>query len=633
MPEQTDEGTPFGRYRLIAPLGKGGMGQVFRAYDTETDRVVAVKVLPPQLARDEKFKERFRREAHAAARLSEPHVVPIHHYGEIDGQLYVDMRLIDGQDLGEILRRTNHFGIEQQRAVTLIGQIAEALHAAHRAGLVHRDVKPSNILVTATDFAYLIDFGIVRASEEETLTASGMTMGTVSYMAPEQFTDGIADARSDVYALTCVLYEALTGHPPFPGDVKQKSYAHVNTLAPQPSRERRGVTPALDAVITRGMAKNPNQRYQTPIELADAARAALLEPGPTEQVRPLPPMPAPLPTRPNPVRPHHDQVRTDQPPPLVTQGPAAMHMPYHPMRPPSSPWWQSRAVAVVLVLIAVVAVVAAVIVVAASRSSDDGGEGVNGPGTGQAGPAVPLQSGKQTRLPFDTGTLVSVAVGGDNTVYVGGILVYFELPERATAPTAVRLADDTSPTTLSVHDDTLYALNLDGKVRVIAPGADAGTALPFQTMKQPGGMTVDGNGTVYVSDTINDRILTLEDGARTSDEMHVDGLSRPGALAADPVGNLYVVQRTGIVRIAAGTGEATAVDGAPPATGIACDTAGNLYVSDGLAGSVSRLTVATGAWDELPFENLESPSTIAVGGDGSVYVVDKLDAVIRLASD
>jgi serine/threonine protein kinase len=364
MPEQTDEGTPFGRYRLIAPLGKGGMGQVFRAYDTETDRIVAVKVLPPQLARDEKFKERFRREAHAAARLSEPHIVPIHHYGEIDGQLYVDMRLIDGQDLGEIIRRTHHFGIEQQRAVTLIGQIAEALHAAHRAGLVHRDVKPSNILVTDTDFAYLIDFGIVRASEEETLTASGMTMGTVSYMAPEQFTDGIADPRSDVYALTCVLFEALTGHPPFPGDLKQKSFAHVNTAAPQPSRERRGVTPALDAVITHGMAKNPNQRFQTPIELADAARAALREAGPTEK---LPPMPAPPRTRPTPMQPRVEPNRANpmpppMRPPMPPRGPVLPH--YQPPPPPPPPWWQSKGAAMAVVVVAVIMVIVAIIVVA-----------------------------------------------------------------------------------------------------------------------------------------------------------------------------------------------------------------------------------------------------------------------------
>lgn len=333
-------GVPFGRYRLIAPLGRGGMGRVYRAYDTETERIVAVKVLPPQLALDAKYKERFRREALAAARLSEPHVVPIHHHGEVDGQLYVDMRFIEGVDLGEILRRGGHVGVEQNRAVALIGQVAEALHAAHRAGLVHRDVKPSNILIAASDFAYLIDFGIVRAADEETLTASGMTMGTVSYMAPEQFTTGTVDVRSDVYSLTCVLFEALTGHPPFGGDVKQRGTSHVNAAPPQPSRERRGVAPALDAVIACGMAKDPNRRYQSAIELADAARAALREP--TQRIRAVPP--------------RYDPERTAVVPSVVPRR--------RPVATSREAWWQSRTTVVIAVLVAVIAVAVAVVAVA-----------------------------------------------------------------------------------------------------------------------------------------------------------------------------------------------------------------------------------------------------------------------------
>jgi serine/threonine protein kinase len=155
------EGTPFGRYRLIELLGRGGMGEVWRAHDTETDRIVAIKVLPAQWAEDETFQERFRREAHAAARLNEPHVVPIHGYGEIDGRLYVDMRLIEGQDLQTILADGP---LPPARAVLIIEQVARALNAAHKVGLVHRDVKPSNILVDEFDFAYLIDFGIARVA-------------------------------------------------------------------------------------------------------------------------------------------------------------------------------------------------------------------------------------------------------------------------------------------------------------------------------------------------------------------------------------------------------------------------------------------------------------------------------------
>src|SRR6185312_7053681 len=160
LPEAFVEGTPFGRYRLVSVLGRGGMGEVWRAHDTATDRTVAVKLLPPQLVDDDTYVQRFRREAHAAARLNSPHVIPIHDYGEIDGRLYVDMRLIEGRDLQSVLADGP---LEPARAVRIIEQVAKALQAAHRVGLVHRDVKPSNILLDEDDFAYLIDFGIARA--------------------------------------------------------------------------------------------------------------------------------------------------------------------------------------------------------------------------------------------------------------------------------------------------------------------------------------------------------------------------------------------------------------------------------------------------------------------------------------
>src|SRR6202023_830334 len=178
------EGTPFGRYRLIELLGRGGMGEVWRAHDTRTDRVVAVKVLPAHFAQDSTFEQRFRREAHAAARLNNPHVVPIHDYGEIDGRLYVDMRLIEGRDLQTVLAAGP---IDPARAVGIIEQVAKALNAAHKVGLVHRDVKPSNILLAEDDFAYLIDFGIARGTDETGLTGTGNVIGTWPYMAPERF--------------------------------------------------------------------------------------------------------------------------------------------------------------------------------------------------------------------------------------------------------------------------------------------------------------------------------------------------------------------------------------------------------------------------------------------------------------
>ena len=196
------EGTPFGRYRLLTLLGRGGMGEVWRAHDTAIGRVVALKLLPPHLAGDQVFQERFRREAYAAAALNEPHVVPIHNFGEIDGRLYVDMRLVEGADLQTML---SDGPLEAARAVMIVEQVATALDAAHQIGLVHRDVKPHNILVAKFDFAYLIDFGIARAADQTGLTSTGSTIGTWAYMAPERFSSGKADARADIYSLACVL--------------------------------------------------------------------------------------------------------------------------------------------------------------------------------------------------------------------------------------------------------------------------------------------------------------------------------------------------------------------------------------------------------------------------------------------
>ncbi|OBH42167.1 protein kinase [Mycobacterium sp. E183] len=271
----------FGHYQLLDVLGRGGMGEVYRAYDAATDRVVALKVLPPNMAEDQEFQQRFRREARIAASLNDPHVVPIHSYGEIDGRLYVDMRLIEGRDLLQYIAE-NGGRLSPERAVAVVEQVAAALDSAHQAGLVHRDIKPKNILVTkARDFVYLIDFGIARTLADTSLTQTGHTMGTVAYMAPERFR-GATDHRADVYSLACVLHECLTGKRPYAGEsLEEQLNAHLNTPPPRPSATVAGVSPALDAVVARGMAKDVEQRYQSAMELAEAARAALAAPAGT----------------------------------------------------------------------------------------------------------------------------------------------------------------------------------------------------------------------------------------------------------------------------------------------------------------------------------------------------------------
>src|SRR6201993_2216022 len=282
------DGTPFGRYRLVELVGRGGMGEVWRAFDSAMDRMVALKVLPANFADDPVFQERFRREAKAAAGLDEPHVVPFHDFGEIDGRLYVTMRLIKGRDLQTVLVEGP---LSPERAVRIIEQVAKALHAAHRIGLIHRDIKPSNILLAEDDFAYLIDFGIARAAGETGLTSTGAAIGTWAYMAPERLNTGHADARADIYALTCVLHEALTGQRPYPGDsLEQQIVGHLTSPPPRPSALQPGVPQPMDEVIATGMAKNPAERYATTVELARAAHnattAPLPRPRPSVPVRP-----------------------------------------------------------------------------------------------------------------------------------------------------------------------------------------------------------------------------------------------------------------------------------------------------------------------------------------------------------
>ncbi|MTE17351.1 serine/threonine-protein kinase [Nocardia aurantiaca] len=267
------EGTRFGRYVLQQLLGEGGMGQVYRAFDTGTDRVVAVKVLHAHIAADPVFRERFRREAKTAAALGDPHVVPIFDYGQIEGHLFMCMQFLDGEGVDALLARSGPMAVTD--AVSVLTQAAAALQAAHAAGLVHRDVKPSNLFITANGFVYLIDFGIARAAGETGLTSIGSTIGTFAYMAPERFTTGIADARADVYALACVAFELLTGRPPFPAaGVEQHIAAHLTQPPPRPSLLRPEVGTGFDAVIARGLAKDPDQRYQTAGELAAACLAS-----------------------------------------------------------------------------------------------------------------------------------------------------------------------------------------------------------------------------------------------------------------------------------------------------------------------------------------------------------------------
>ncbi len=268
-------GSVLAGYRIERLLGRGGMSSVYLAEHLRLHRKVALKLMAPELAHDERFRERFLRESQLAASLDHPNVVPVYDADEAAGVLYIAMRYVEGTDLRELLRLDSP--LPPARAVAIVGQSAAGLDAAHRRGLVHRDVKPGNILIGEDDHVYVSDFGLTKqASSQSGLTATGQLVGTVDYVAPEQIQGQPVDGRADVYALTCVLYETLVGGKPFEKDTEVATiWAHIQDPPPAPSDARPELPKGVDAVIARGMAKRPDDRYPTCRELVDAARQEL----------------------------------------------------------------------------------------------------------------------------------------------------------------------------------------------------------------------------------------------------------------------------------------------------------------------------------------------------------------------
>ena len=274
--EDSRVGTELAGYRIESLLGWGGMSVVYLAEDTRLKRRVALKLLSPALAEDESFRDRFLRESELAASIDHPNIVPIYEAGTADGHLFIAMRYVEGRDLRELLQRGP---LEPGEAIGILAQLASALDAAHARALVHRDVKPSNVLLDrgarpdGSDHVYLADFGITkRTSEEAAATEDGHLLGTIDYVAPEQIAGEATDGRADVYSLGCVLYECLVGQPPFRRDSELAVvFAHLEAEPPAPSAIRPELPVALDAVIARALAKDPEQRQPSCRELARAA--------------------------------------------------------------------------------------------------------------------------------------------------------------------------------------------------------------------------------------------------------------------------------------------------------------------------------------------------------------------------
>ncbi len=407
-------GTRFGPYELQSLIGVGGMGEVYRAYDTVRERVVAIKLLRADMAADPSFQQRFRRESRIAARLQDPHVIPVHDFGEIDGVLYIDMRLVEGASLKDELRVAG--ALPAARTVSLIGQVATAVDAAHASGLVHRDIKPENVLLTPDDFVYLVDFGIAQGGGEANVTSTGLVIGSCAYMAPERLNGVRGGPPSDVYSLTCMVFECLTGRSPFQsGDLREVMAAHLFSAPPRPSAVRPGISPAFDDVIARGMAKNPAERYPSAGALAKAVAAAAHAPvsaarAPVAAARPGPP-------------PSTRQFSTADPNPAAS-GPVP-----HALRPPPpAPRPRRSHVAPMLViatvlLFGVAALLAAILV----SGSDSGG---SEPGIAAPSPSNPGST------PEATTTAESTAIAGVSGTDSQGFIGHTARCEEGTSPVA-----------------------------------------------------------------------------------------------------------------------------------------------------------------------------------------------------
>ncbi len=275
---EMSDGDEFAGYRIERRLGRGGMGVLYLAIEPGLERRVALKLIAPEAAADDVFARRFAEESKIAASIEHPNVVPIYAAGEEDGVPFIAMRYVSGSDLGRRLAREGR--LAPADAVGLIAQVSGGLDAIHAAGLVHRDVKPANVLLTGdeeADHAYITDFGVARnVATQSGLTQTGRFVGTLDYVAPEQISGGDIDARVDVYALGCLLFKLLTGEVPFPRDGEAaRLYAHLNDPPPAPSLYVPEVSMALDDVVIRALSKQPGDRFPSAGDLGRAAVAAL----------------------------------------------------------------------------------------------------------------------------------------------------------------------------------------------------------------------------------------------------------------------------------------------------------------------------------------------------------------------
>ncbi len=527
------------------------MGVVFKATQTALERTVALKAIAPQLAEDTSFRERFQRESHIAASIEHPNVIPVYAAGELDGTLYLIMRWVDGTDLRAL--RAAEGRLAPERAVGLLRPVASALAAAHRRGLVHRDIKPANVLIARADgvqeeHVYLTDFGIARRTKGDSLTRTGVLVGTIDYLAPERIEGGKGDASSDIYAFGCMLYETLTGHVPFdrPSDLL-KMHAHLNDPVPRAGDEVPGVPPSLDAVIAKAMAKSPADRFASAGELESALEHALEE---VETVA---------------HQARERALRSERPTETVAlPGPDTELATATLVEPPATSVLEPRTSTTVLherrrsrvvlgVLLAAVIAVVAVGVVLLSSGGGSGHGGTPSPGTA-ANAAVATQAltppahlsgdpsvsaGSPASLTF-TPTALTAQAGA---AWVAGAGVIARVESGHVQPTRV----DGTPNAL--------ALDSQGRVWFTDPGSGTasflGSQRRFSVGADPVGIAITAHA-AWVASTGASRVTRIDLDTLGSTPIP---LPSPPVVIGEAYGRVFVASQDGSVRILKGNGQ------------------------------------------------------------------------------
>lgn len=392
-------GRRLGHYKIDSVLGRGGMSVMYRATDVRLGRKVALKVMGEHITGDTEFRERFVDEARNTSAIDHANIVPLYDFGEVDGMLFIAMRLVEGSDLAGLI---SDGPISPKRTLELLGQISEALDMLHERGLVHLDLKPANVLVTSRESShehvYLADFGLTRRGATGHRTSSGDFLGSPTYAAPEHLRGEPVDGRTDQYALACMLFACLTGRPPFQGSVQEIIHGHLSAEPPTPGSLVL-LPPPIDEVLRRGMAKRADQRYATCQDLIAAARAAL---GPAAGEAPAPPrvaqqpvqQPAPPMSQPFPQQvPQHTGPYPQQNYPGYQQQPVRLRPP---MPAGSSSFTKSSSGGAAKWIVPVLVVIALLVIVLLFVAMATSGSGSSSPATPTSGPlptSVPTAGG------------------------------------------------------------------------------------------------------------------------------------------------------------------------------------------------------------------------------------------------